>query len=118
MENEFSPPTYSIERGIDPLGALVRMFDNAPPIGLLHENKDEDIAKTMNAYMTDCWLADHQLDHANPTVTIADLLNTDMTIEDAMINAIKVDYNGLVTRVYIGTLGAASGAWSKNMALL
>ncbi len=102
LEDEFTPAAYSIARGQDPLGALTRMWDTSPPVSLYANNKDEDIAKTFQNYMVDCWEADQALNKAPATVTIAQLMETDMAISASMIEAIKVDYNGIFTRVYLG----------------
>lgn len=102
LEDEFSPAAYSISRGQDPLGALTRMWDTSPPVTLYTNNKDEDIAKTFQNYMVDCWEADQALNKAPATVTVGQLMETDMTVTSAMIEAIKVDYNGLFTRIYLG----------------
>ena len=102
LEDEFTPAAYSLARGQDPLGALTRMWDTSPPVSLYANNKDEDIAKTFQNYMVDCWEADQALNKAPATVTIAQLMETDMAISASMIEAIKVDYNGIFTRVYLG----------------
>lgn len=103
LEDEFSPAAYSIARGQDPLGALTRMWDTTPPISIYTNNKDEDVARTIHNYVQDCWAVDQMLDSASASVTLAELLEADMTVEGSMINALKVDYNGYFTRIYIGS---------------
>jgi hypothetical protein len=103
VQATFSPASYSLAGGQDPLGALVRMWQNEPPISIITQNRHEDIEKTLGNYMHDCWAADQLLNHAAPTVTVHDLLNTNMIADDAMLQSLKVDYAGLVTRVYLGT---------------
>lgn len=101
MENEFTPVTYSAERGADPLGALIRLYERKIPTSSF-EGADEDYVRSMNEYMENCFLADQHLDRAAPTTTIADLKKIDMAKKNAFIDAIKVDYNGLYTNTYLG----------------
>lgn len=101
MEDEFTPVTYSAERGADPLGALIRLYERKIPTSSF-EGADEDYVRSMNEYMENCFLADQHLDRAAPTTTIADLKKIDMSKKNAFIDAIKVDYNGLYTNTYLG----------------
>ena len=101
MENEFTPVTYTAERGVDPLGALIRLYERKVPTSSF-EGPDEDYVRSMHEYMENCFLADQQLDRAAPSTTISDLKKVNMAKEDALIDALKVEYDGLFTNTYLG----------------
>jgi hypothetical protein len=102
MENEFTPVTYTAERGLDPLGALIRLYERKIPTTVF-EGPDEDYVRSMHEYVENCYLADQYLDRAAPTTTIADLKKINMAKEDSLIDALKVEYNGLFTNSYLGS---------------
>lgn len=102
LEDEFTPVLYSMNRGVDPLGALVRLYSSNISLERF-SGPDEDIGRTLREYMTNCYLADHQLDRAAPTVTLDTLMKANMTQSNTVLESVKVTYTGLDTRVYIGS---------------
>lgn len=111
VEDTFMPVVYSGGSGeIDPLSALVKMYNTPPPSRVLYgsaSSEGYDLRKTMNNYMEDCYIADHELDGREPESPIIKMRNTDLT-ED-FIDSIRVSYNGLNTRIFLDESGSSFG---------
>ncbi|MDC8832866.1 conjugal transfer protein TraG N-terminal domain-containing protein [Alteromonas gilva] len=111
VEDTFMPVVYSGGSGeIDPLSALVKMYNSPPPSRIIYgstASEGYDLQKTMNNYIKDCYIADHELDGREPESPIVKMRNTELT-ED-FIDAIRVSYNGLPTDIYLDENGSSFG---------
>ena len=111
VQDTFMPVVYSGGSGeIDPLSALVKMYNSPPPSRVLYgsgSSEGYDLQKTMKNYVQDCYIADHELNGQEPESPIIKMRNTDLT-ED-FIDSIRVSYNGLRTEIYLDESGSSFG---------
>ena len=118
MEDTFSPASYTLtDRHLDPLSALLQVYDNLPDIGLLNVNPNTDLNRSVRAYMQNCYLADHNLDGAPPESPRAELDKTDIAEALLVWQRVKVTYNFLTTPSYMNSASfgqnmSCEGAWS------
>lgn len=116
LQNEFTPVSYVSGSGsTDPLETLVNLYNTpippeislAPPGNAANPNGGYDLKRTINAYMKNCYIADHELTGAEPTSPISAMRKTELTVN--FFDSLRVDYNGLPTVTWLDASGSEFG---------
>ncbi|WP_240224684.1 conjugal transfer protein TraG N-terminal domain-containing protein [Rheinheimera hassiensis] len=111
LQDTFSPVSYSLgSEHLDPLGALVKMYDVAPSDAHVAHSSSEhhDLERSIKNYVEFCYVADQNLSDAVPENSRTDLEKVDISNPAALWDSLKVSYNGLMTTIYIGDLAKQS----------
>lgn len=116
LQNEFTPVTYVSGSGsTDPLETLVNLYNTpippeislAPPGNANNPNGGYDLKRTINAYMKNCYIADHELTGAEPTSPISAMRKSELTVN--FFDSLRVDYDGLPTVTWLDASGSEFG---------
>jgi hypothetical protein len=105
LQDTFSPASYSLgSEHLDPLGALVKMYDVVPSDAHVANSSSEhhDLERSIKNYIEFCYVADQNLSDAAPENSRTDLEKVDIYNPAALWGSLNVTYNGLMTTIYIG----------------
>lgn len=116
LQNEFTPVSYVSGSGsTDPLETLVTLYNTpippeislSPPGNAANPNGGYNLKRTINAYVKDCYIADHELKGAEPTSPITAMRKTELNAN--FFDALRVDYAGLPTVTWLDANGSEFG---------